>query len=145
MHPAIKEILIFAVKLLIFVFFFLFASVVLLQSSGQFINLIKTSVSEKSRVTILGFVQNPVALEKASTLSEKANLIDRAILEMELAIGLLELHSASPALLAKYTARLKQLQSKKEQQESESQDSSSMLINKSLVSSTGKAVKPWKE
>jgi len=145
MHPAIKEILIYTIKILIFVFFFLFASVVVLQSVDPFIKAIKSSVNEKNRVTILGFVQNPVALEKASTFSEKANLIDRAILEMELAIGLLELHSASPALLAKYTARLKQLQSKKEQQESESQDSSSMLINKSLVSSTGKAVKPWKE
>jgi hypothetical protein len=103
----------------------------------------KTTFTEKNSIILLGFIQNPAALEKASIISEKKDRLDRAIVEMELAIGLLELHSASPAILARYNNRLKHLQSKKEQPEP--QAATPAPPNKGPVSSTGKAVKPWKE
>jgi hypothetical protein len=48
-----------------------------------------------AKLFALGLVQNPAALYKYSEVEEAARETDNAIREMELAIGLLEMHNAN--------------------------------------------------
>ena len=137
-----KEIYVYSAKILILLGMIVFSLMLLILSIWPLIDA-KTRLTEKNTIILLGLIQNPAALEKASIISEKKDRLDRAIVEMELAIGLLELHSASPAILTKYNDRLKHLHSKKDQPDP--QAATQVTPNKGSLSSTGKAVKPWKE
>lgn len=66
---------------------------------------------EKSKAIILSFVQNPVVLYKLSEFDEKEGKIIKAILDIEVAIGLLEMHGATASTIAKYQARIDHLKS----------------------------------
>ena len=66
---------------------------------------------EKSKAIILSFVQNPVVLYKLSEFDEKEGKIIKAILDVEVAIGLLEMHGATASTIAKYQARINHLKS----------------------------------
>jgi hypothetical protein len=140
-QPIRNEIFVYAVKVLILLVMILFSLMFLLLSIFPFIES-KTTINEKNAIILLGLIQNPAALEKASIISEKKDRFDRAIVEMELAIGLLELHTASPNILARYKNRLKHLQSKKEQ--ADPQKEKVDPLNKAPLSSTGKVVNPWR-
>jgi hypothetical protein len=141
-NPIMKEIYVYSAKILILLGMIVFSLMLLILSIWPLIDA-KTRLTEKNTIILLGLIQNPAALEKASIISEKKDRLDRAIVEMELAIGLLELHSASPAILKKYNDRLKHLYSKKEQPDP--QTAIPVTPNKGSLSSTGKAVKPWRE
>ncbi len=64
---------------------------------------------EKNKIILSSFIQNPVALYKLSEFSEKDGKISKAILEIELAIGLLEMHGATSTTIEKYQNRIKYL------------------------------------
>ena len=51
-----------------------------------------------------------VSLYKASQVAEREGRIDSAIRQIELAIGLLEMHSADKGVLGRYYSRLEGLQ-----------------------------------
>jgi|CXWL01.1.fsa_nt_gi hypothetical protein len=67
---------------------------------------------EKNRVLLLSFIQNPAALDKLSMLDEKDGNFENAIAELELAIGLLEMHGADQKVIGRYETKLKELNSK---------------------------------
>jgi len=140
-QPIRNEIFVYAAKILILLVMIVFSLMFLLLSISRFIES-KTTINEKNAIILLGLIQNPAALEKASIISEQKGHIDKAVVEMELAIGLLELHSASPAILARYNNRLKHLQSKKEQADPKKEKVDP--LNKAPLSSTGKVVNPWR-
>lgn len=59
-----------------------------------------------NKIFLLSFVQNPEALYMVSEYWEEQKKYDHAIREIRLAIGLLEMHHADPAVLKRYTDRL---------------------------------------
>jgi hypothetical protein len=59
----------------------------------------------ENQALVLSFIQNPVALTIAGERDiERMNYAD-AVLKFELAVGLLEMHGASPATIQPYQAR----------------------------------------
>jgi len=66
-----------------------------------------------NRIFILSFVQNPEGLLMASEIWESEKRYDFAIREMRLAIGLLEMHNADPAVIKRYKDRLESLRQMK--------------------------------
>lgn len=76
---------------------------------------LKRFETPKSKIILLSFVQNPQALLKISEIEEAEGKIDNAIREVELAIGLLEMHGANNQVIQKYTDRVNKLKSKNEQ------------------------------
>ena len=65
--------------------------------------------NEKTKLYILSFIQNPRVLYLSSEISEKEGSIEGAIRDMEVAIGLLELHNADKNIMKKYHDRLAKL------------------------------------
>jgi len=61
---------------------------------------------------LLSLVNNPRALLKASEIEEGEGKLDQAVREMELAVGLLEMHGASEQTLSIYQNRLEKLRSR---------------------------------
>jgi len=74
----------------------------------QYLTL-KVLHNERSKLILLGLVQNPVALKKLSEIDESAGKLDMAVLDMEMAIGLLSSHGADAKLIDAYTDRLQSL------------------------------------
>ena len=64
---------------------------------------------EQTKLYLLGLVQNPAALYKASEAEERDGKLKNAIRDMELAIGLLEMHNADKQVIKRYYGRLDQL------------------------------------
>jgi hypothetical protein len=64
---------------------------------------------ERTKLYALSFVQNPAALYKTSELAERDGKLDNAMRDMELAIGLLEMHGADKAVIKRYSDRLEKL------------------------------------
>jgi hypothetical protein len=64
---------------------------------------------ERTKLYILSFVQNPAALYKTSELAEREGKLDNAIRDMEMAIGLLEMHGGDKAAIKRYGDRLEKL------------------------------------
>jgi len=69
----------------------------------------KAAKDEKTRILLLSFINNPASLYRASEIDEKDGNLPSAIMEMETAIGLLELHSANPQVINRYATRLNNL------------------------------------
>lgn len=68
---------------------------------------------EKTKIRLKGlFTTNPYVHWKVSLIDQREGNIGDAIDEMELAIGLLELHSAEKSVKQKYEARVRDLQRK---------------------------------
>lgn len=72
--------------------------------------LAKNLKSERGKLYILSFIQNPMALYKSSEVAEREGHLDSAIRDMELAIGLLEMHNADKQVIKRYNGRLEKLQ-----------------------------------
>lgn len=74
-------------------------------------NIIGELAKEKTRIRIKGlFTTNPYVHWKVSLISESEGNIAGAVEEMELAMGLLEIHSADKSVMQKYEARTRELQ-----------------------------------
>lgn len=65
---------------------------------------------DQTKFYILGMIQNPAALYKTSEAEEREGKVDNAIRDMELAIGLLEMHNADKQVVKRYYSRLEKLQ-----------------------------------
>ncbi len=65
-----------------------------------------------NKIYVLSFIQNPEALYMVSEYWEGEKKYENAIREMRLAIGLLEMHNAEPAVLKRYRDRLETLKKK---------------------------------
>ena len=112
-EPELKNgILQFALKAAILVMLIVIALSYLIQDIESAASSMKPT--EKSRILLLGLVQNPAALYQASAIEEKEGNVERAIADMELAMGLLEMHGAQQQVVARYSDRMRELKSKKQ-------------------------------
>jgi hypothetical protein len=73
---------------------------------------IKKVFTERNKLLLLGLVQNPAALYKASEIAEKQGFLEAARRDMELAVGLVELHPADKRVAKRYYDRLEALKIK---------------------------------
>ena len=117
-----KTILSFTIKLsIILLFIFTFFNILLPDFSDihSFISSKNKIISEKinekqNQFYLLGLIQNPAALYRSSEVHESTGRLDKAIRDMDLAIGLLELHGASPTVIERYAKRLNSLNKQKD-------------------------------
>jgi len=108
--PEIKQ---FWVKLSIFLFSLLIFLGLAIPDTKMFEQAAaKLFHNEKSRVLTLSFIQNPASLYRLSEIDEAEGKLDWAIMDMRLAIGLLEMHGASTDSINHYTKRLNFLETK---------------------------------
>lgn len=73
---------------------------------AKVVNVLK---NERTKLYALSFVQNPAALYKTSEIAEREGRLDSAMRDMELAIGLLEMHGADKQAIKRYNDRLDKL------------------------------------
>ncbi len=78
------------------------------------IESLKRALREESvRVRLTGLLtNNPAVHWRMSQIEEGKGNLANAIIEIELALGLLELHSANKSVVDRYSNRLKELQAK---------------------------------
>jgi len=79
---------------------------------GFIFESLKFPMTDKSKLILIGFINNPTVLYKISQIDESRGKISLAINEIECAIGLLELHGASDKSISKFEKRLEILKSK---------------------------------
>ncbi len=109
-----KSVLAFTIRLVVFFVVLVIALEFLLPSAEEMNEQVKKVLSERNKIYLLGFVQNPAALYMNSEAAEKQGFLDSAKRDMELAIGLLELHGADKQVLKRYNDRLAELKRKSE-------------------------------
>ena len=73
----------------------------------------KNFQDERARLYVLSFIQNPAALHKTAEIEARNGKIDNAMRNMELAIGLLEMHGADKQVIKRYADRLEELRNAK--------------------------------
>ncbi len=137
----ISQLVIFSIKAAIIFILAILAAVILMPDfSALSYSIKKEAKHEKTRLALMSFIQNPEALYRASEIDEKAGKLNDAAMEMQMAIGLLEMHNASQVLIKRYTTRLDHLNS---------QLNTAIDHPPGPVSATGtfngKQVKRWKE
>ena len=72
--------------------------------------IISAKINEKqNQFYLLGLVQNPAAFYRSSEIHEANGRLDKAIRDMDLAIGLLEMNGANQTVIERYTNRLSML------------------------------------
>lgn len=106
----VQQLIVFSIKAAIAFILFIVAAVVLMPDfSALSYSIKKAAKDEKTRVSLMSFIQNPAALYRAAEIDEKAGKLKDAEMEVELAIGLLEMHNANPVVIKRYTTKLAQL------------------------------------
>lgn len=101
----------FLVKTLIVVIMFFSGVAILLPNTKDMREHWNEFISKKeNRALVFSFIQNPVALTMSGERDMERKNYEEATLKFELAVGLLEMHGASPATLKTYQARLQQAQ-----------------------------------
>ncbi len=63
------------------------------------------SSKRENKALVLSFIQNPVALKMSAERDLRSKNFADAALKFELAVGLLEMHGASPATILPYQVR----------------------------------------
>lgn len=107
-----SQLILFSIKAAIIFILFIVATVVLIPDfSALSYSVKKAAKDEKTRVALMSFIQNPAALYRTSEIDEKAGKLNNAVMEMQMAIGLLEMHNANPLVIKRYTVRLDRLNS----------------------------------
>jgi hypothetical protein len=105
-----KRIAEFGIKAAIAFFLFIMAVSSFMPDPRDFAASVrKAAKDEKTRVLLLSLISNPASLYRASEIDENKGDLPSAIMEMETAIGQLELHSANPQIINRYTTRLNNL------------------------------------
>ena len=105
----------FAIKASIIFMLIVIAVGYIIQDIESVATAIKNSVpKEKNKILLLSFVQNPAALYRVAEIDEREGNLEYAIIDIELAIGLLEMHGATQQAIEKYTKKLQLLNSKKQ-------------------------------
>lgn len=131
----------FSIKAAIAFILFVVATPILMPDiSALKYSIKKAAKDEKTRIVLMSFIQNPAALYRASEIDEKAGKFNNAVMEMQLAIGLLEMHSANQLVIKRYTTRLDHLNSqlKNANEQSPGLEHAAGIFN-------GKPVKRWME
>jgi len=72
----------------------------------------KVPETERNKLILLGFVQNPYVLWRLSAIEEEKGKLKNSITYIEAAIGLMEMNGASEKGIRKYKERLEELNSK---------------------------------
>lgn len=137
----VVNIITFTIKAAIVFTLFLVAIVFLLPDFPALsFSIKKAARDEKIRVTLLSFIQNPAALYRDSEIDEKNGKLESAVMEMQMAIGLLEMHSANQSVIRRYASRLEKLELllKAAKKLEPAAEPSSVMFN-------GKLIKRWKE
>lgn len=112
-NAASQAFLLFTAKVIVFLVLIGIFSVVMLPDLDEvnyYVNEVKHSLTkifkeEKTKVLMLSFIQNPEALYKLSEIEERKGSIRSAIRDVELAIGLLEMHGADKQVVKRYSDR----------------------------------------
>ena len=107
------SIMIFMVKFLIFTVVLVVVLDSYLPSRQDLHASIQQVLTERTKLYLLGIVQNPAVLYMTSELAERNGFLDSAKRDMELAVGLVELHSADKRAAKRYYDRLEMLNAKK--------------------------------
>lgn len=79
------------------------------QKAALKVKVAKALKDERTKLYVLSFIQNPAALYKTSEIAERDSRLDSATRDMELAIGLLEMHGADKLVVKRYNDRLDKL------------------------------------
>src|SRR5882672_5362812 len=93
LQEAKASILIFVAKLFVFTVVFVVVLESYLPSRQDLHESAQRVLTERNKLYLLGFVQNPTVLYMTSELAEKQGFPEAAKRDMELAIGLIELHT----------------------------------------------------
>jgi len=144
--PLISQLVLFSIKAAIAFILFIVAAVVLMPDfTALKYSIRKAAKDEKTRVALMSFIQNPAALYRASEIDEKDGKFNDAVMEMQLAIGLLEMHNADQLVIKCYTDRLGHLNSllKNANKQSPSLVQDASAFDGKPID--GKPVKRWKE
>ena len=109
-----KSMIPYVIKVLVTAIIFVGAVSFLLPNAHEISAKVKNELrKDENRIRLKGlFTTNPAVHMKVSYLKEQAGDIKGAVMEIELAIGLLELHSADKAVISRYQARLDELRKK---------------------------------
>lgn len=91
-------------------FIWIFLSFFLVQATYS-LKKVKFFQNEVVQIYLKGAIQNPAALWRSSVIHEEHEKYTQAILDMELAIGLLEMHRAPDEMKKAYKDRLSHLMS----------------------------------
>lgn len=75
-------------------------------------NLQRELRDEKTRIRLTGLTSNPQVHYRVAQIEEEKGNLRGAILEMELGLGLLELHNSDRAVRERYARRLEELKRK---------------------------------
>lgn len=137
----VSQLVLFSIKATITFILFIVATVLLMPDfTALSYSIKKAAKDEKTRVSLMSFIQNPAALYRASEIDEKAGKFNDAVMEIQLAIGLLEMHNANQLVIKRYTTRLDYLNSqiKTASEHTPSPDPAAGTFN-------GKPVKRFKE
>jgi hypothetical protein len=103
----------FGIKTAIIALGIIVTVIVLAPDLGAVSDSINRALSkEKNKVLLMSFIQNPGSLYRAAAIDERDGKLDNAIMEMEAAIGLLEMHGADTKVVHRYYAKLSDLKAK---------------------------------
>ncbi len=141
---SVSQLILFSIKAgIAFIFFVVAIVIVVPDFPAMTIWIRKAAKDEKTRVALMSFIQNPAALYRASEIDEKNAKLDDAVMEMQMAIGLLEMHNANQLVIKRYTTRLDSLNSKIKVGKSE--QATSPVTKLETGTFEGRPVKHWKE
>jgi len=105
-----KSIFTFIIKAVVVGLIFLFV-IKYLFGNIKFPEIPKIPETEKNKLILLSFVQNPYVLLRLSQIEIENKNYTKAQIYLESAIGLMEMHGASDKALLKYENELKNLKS----------------------------------
>lgn len=109
-NAASQALLLFVYKVVaLFVLSGIFFIVMLPDLDEVKFSLTKIFKEEKTKILMLSFIQNPAVLYKLSEIEERKGSIRSAIRDVELAIGLLEMHGADRQIVERYSDRVMKL------------------------------------
>jgi len=93
---------------------YLFFNLILFQTANLVSKTFSSSKNDSSEKKVIvyakGLINNPEVFYQASILHQNSNKLDNAIADIELAIGLLEMHKSSEKYEQKFKTRLQELQ-----------------------------------
>ena len=108
-----NDIVNFLIKIIIVVSLVTASIEYLLPSKSDLDKLLpKIPETERNKLIMMSFIQNPYVLSSLATMEEEKGNFKKAADFLEAAIGLMEMHGASEKSLKKYQGRLDKLKNK---------------------------------
>jgi hypothetical protein len=142
----VSQLVLFSIKAALTFLLFIVAAVVLMPDfSALSYSIKKAAKDEKTRIALTSFIQNPAALYRASEIDEKAGKFNNAVMEMQLAVGLLEMHNANQLVIKRYTTRLDYLNSQLKNTNENTPSTDTLNPVSAGETFNGKPIKRWQE